>query len=228
MKKTTKIIITLTIAIILIGVASFLIYGDFFGSSKNNESNNKQGLSENDDLKAEESDVYTEETEEADEKSDNDNEIQEQNDGVEKESDSNSVAEDGENDSDTGITSEDKNADSLRADYDKILKSGKPSIIVFSYDADCCASTKAFFDEYNGSVKEIMRKYSDNFNTLFINTGTLDDKDMDTAVEIASGNNVVNLPSILILDKSGSAYKVIEGVFDEEEVKEILKGMIDG
>jgi hypothetical protein len=37
----------------------------------------------------------------------------------------------------------------LQTAYEKIKDSKKPSIIVFSYDADCCPSTKQFFDEYN-------------------------------------------------------------------------------
>ena len=59
-------------------------------------------------------------------------------------------------------------------------------------------------------------------NTLFINTGILDKDNMNTLLEIATENQVLNLPSILILDKDGKAYKVIEGLFNEAEVKQIL------
>ena len=115
MKKTTKITITLIVAIILIGVASFLIYWDFFGNSKNDESNNRQKLAEyNGDLQTKEPDVYTKDAEEADEKSDNDNEVQEQNDGTENEDIINSAAEDTKNDPNTTSTSDSKNIDSLK------------------------------------------------------------------------------------------------------------------
>jgi hypothetical protein len=39
-------------------------------------------------------------------------------------------------------------------------------------------------------------------------------------------NNVSQLPSIALLDKEGRPYKLFEGVFDENEVKRILDGMV--
>ena len=115
--------------------------------------------------------------------------------------------------------------DSLRSTYQSFIESGKPSILVFSYDADCCASTKAFYDNYNGMAKKLLEEYKSKYNTLFINTGILDENNMSTAIEIATQYEALNMPSILILDKDGEAYKVIEGLFDEAEVKQILDGI---
>ena len=114
---------------------------------------------------------------------------------------------------------------SLRSTYQSFIESGKPSILVFSYDADCCASTKAFFDDYNGMAKKLLEEYKSKYNTLFINIGILDENNMSTAIEIAAQYEALNMPSILILDKTGKAYKVIEGLFDEAEVKQILDGI---
>lgn len=111
--------------------------------------------------------------------------------------------------------------------YQRFLESGRPSILVFSYDADCCPGTKAFFEEYNDAVMKLMKSYTGDFDALFINIGILGEKNMDTAVEIASQNNVLNIPSILILDRFGNGFKVIEGPFDKVEVKKILDGMLD-
>jgi len=132
-----------------------------------------------------------------------------------------------ENDEDANDTSAEEDPNSLKNIYQRFIESGKPSILVFSYDADCCAATKAFFDDYNGAAKKILEEYNSKFNTLFINTGILDKNNMNTVVEIASQNKVLNLPSILILDKTGKAYKVIEGPFDEIEAKKVLDGMLD-
>ena len=34
--------------------------------------------------------------------------------------------------------------------YEDIIENNKkPTMLVFSYDADCCPSTKKFFDDYN-------------------------------------------------------------------------------
>ena len=132
-----------------------------------------------------------------------------------------------ENDEDANDTSPEEDPNSLKNIYQRFIESGKPSILVFSYDADCCATTKAFFDNYNGTAKKILEEYNSKFNTLFINTGILDKNNMSTVVEIASQNKVLNLPSILILDKTGKNYKVIEGPFDEIEAKKVLDGMLD-
>ena len=113
----------------------------------------------------------------------------------------------------------------LRSTYQSFIESGKPSILVLSYDADCCASTKAFYDNYNGMAKKLLEEYKSKFNTLFINIGILDKNNMSTAIEIANQYEALNMPSILILDKDGKAYKVIEGLFDEAEVKQILDGI---
>ena len=132
-----------------------------------------------------------------------------------------------ENDEDANDTSPEEDPNSLKSIYQRFIESGKPSILVFSYDADCCATTKAFFDNYNGAAKKILEQYNSKFNTLFINTGILDKNNMNTVVEIASQNKVLNLPSILVLDKTGKTYKVIEGPFDEIEAKKVLDGMLN-
>jgi hydroxyethylthiazole kinase-like sugar kinase family protein len=75
-------------------------------------------------------------------------------------------------------------------------------------------------------VLNLAKDYRKNFNVLFINTGLLDKKDEDLLVSIVQTNNVSQLPSIALLDKEGKSYKVFEGIFDENEVKEILDGMV--
>jgi len=124
-------------------------------------------------------------------------------------------------------TSSEEETNSLKNIYQRFIESGKPSILVFSYDADCCASTKAFFDNYNGMAKKILEDYKSKFNTLFINIGILDKNNMNTAIDIATQNEVLNLLSILILDKTGKVYKVIEGPFNDDEVRKVLDGMLN-
>ena len=132
-----------------------------------------------------------------------------------------------DNSSNESSNSSEEKDNSLKGIYGRFIESGKPSILVFSYDADCCATTKAFFDNYNGIAKKILEGYNGKFNTLFINTGILDKNNMNTVIEIATQNEILNLPSILILDKTGKAYKVVEGLFDEAEVKKVLDGMLN-
>ncbi|MDZ7837086.1 MAG: hypothetical protein U5N58_03560 [Actinomycetota bacterium] len=112
---------------------------------------------------------------------------------------------------------------SLKQYYDQMLNSGKPSIIVFSYDAECCESTRIFFENYNRQAYDIMERYQDSFNTLFINTGTLSSEDMQTALEIAQDKGAAALPTLLVLDSKGEAYEIFEGTFQTEDVEEVLE-----
>ncbi|MFO7928606.1 MAG: hypothetical protein ACQEP5_09835 [Actinomycetota bacterium] len=131
-----------------------------------------------------------------------------------------------ENDSEEEKEESKANRD-LETIYEEILKSGKPSIIVFSYDAECCESTRIFFENYNKKALEIINANKEKFDTLFINTGILGKEDMETALKIAEDNRVVNLPSILILDPKGKPYKVISDIFEESEINKGLEEVID-
>jgi len=123
---------------------------------------------------------------------------------------------------DTNSEDQDK---SLKGIYERFLNSGKPSILIFSYDADCCPGTEAFFEEYNAKAMNLVESYSGIFNAVFINIGILDKTNMNTVTELAVKYEVLNLPSILILDVSGQSHVVIDGKFNEDEVKKILDGM---
>ncbi|MCM1989753.1 hypothetical protein [Oceanirhabdus seepicola] len=114
----------------------------------------------------------------------------------------------------------------LKSQYENFKKSNKPSMIVFSYNADCCPNTKKFFDEYNGKVEKLMMAYEDKINIWFINTGILEEKDEEALQNITEENEVSKIPSILLMDSSGKSIKVIQGIFDEGEVREIIDGMV--
>jgi len=231
MKKTTKIIITLIVAIILIVVGSFLIFRDFFQNNKSSEFEDEVA-GEDADLSKEEADFDNNINGEAGKEdaalqSGNENETQTQSSNADKEDGNNSTSpeENEESSENSSSTSGYESLEDLKSKYEKILKSGKPSIIVFSYNADCCASTKMFFDDYNKKALDLMEDYKDRFDTLFINTGILDEKDMDSVLDIASKNEVLTLPSILILNSAGKTYEVIGGPFEESLIKNILDGM---
>lgn len=118
------------------------------------------------------------------------------------------------------------NSTDLKTQYNYIKSSSKPSIIIFSYDADCCENTKRFFNEYNSMAKQLMKDYERKFISLFINIGTLKDYEKDVLMNIAKENGVSQIPSILIKDSNGRAIEVIEGPFDFDKVIKILDKVI--
>jgi len=115
----------------------------------------------------------------------------------------------------------------LQTAYEKIKNSKMPSIIIFSHDADCCPSTKQFFNEYNKKARQLMKDYEKQFETLFINTGILEEEEQQVLIDIAKENGVSRLPSILLKDSEGKPFKVIEGPFEDAEIRKIMDGMVE-
>ena len=116
---------------------------------------------------------------------------------------------------------------SLQEQYTLISKSSKPSIIVFSYDGECCESTKKFFDEYNNKAKQVMKDYESKYETLFINTESIKEKnDSNVLNEIVEEYGVSKVPSLLIRDNENRKVRIFEGVFDHKEVRKVLDEVI--
>lgn len=220
MIKNRKIINILLIAILLITFNLLLIFNGCSNTNNTNTVVEDQNISSNESNLSEESNDESAVSEDSIEEI----KISENENG---EDTSNNTGGKEDNSSNESSNTSDEEDNSLKGIYERFLESGKPSILVFSYDADCCASTKEFFDNYNGMAKKIIEEYNGQFNTLFINTGILDKNNMNTVIEIATQHEILNLPSILILDKAGKPYKVVEGLFDEAEVKKILDRMLN-
>lgn len=112
----------------------------------------------------------------------------------------------------------------LTAAFREITESGKPSVVVFSYDADCCETTKAFFNEYNTKAKAFLEEQKNKSNTLFVNTGVLDEEQVTEFLRIANETGITEVPCILLLDASGKPVQVLTGPFDAVAVTEAIRG----
>ncbi|SHK12635.1 Thioredoxin [Geosporobacter subterraneus DSM 17957] len=111
--------------------------------------------------------------------------------------------------------------------YENIIKNNKkPTIIVFSYDADCCPSTKKFFDDYNEKINKVAKGYKEDLNFIFINTGTVNVEDKKQIIKIAERYDVEYLPSIVLLNNNGESLKVIVNDFEEEELHDLIRPLI--
>lgn len=71
-----------------------------------------------------------------------------------------------------------------------------------------------------------MEKYKDQMEGLFINAGTQNKAEMKEIMEIASVNNVTDLPSVLLLNNKGAPVKVIAGMFDNVEMEKAIQEVI--
>jgi thioredoxin-related protein len=114
----------------------------------------------------------------------------------------------------------------LKTQYEYIKESGKASLIIFSYDTDCCENTKKFFNEYNDRAKKLIKDYEDKLEPLFINAAELEEKDRELLISIAEENEVQSLPFILIMDEEGKCVQVIQETFDNKEIRKIIDGLV--
>ena len=52
-------------------------------------------------------------------------------------------------------------------------------------------------------------------------------EDNKKKILIAGGNEITNAKLKALLDKTGKVYKVIEGPFNDDEVRKVLDGMLN-
>jgi len=110
--------------------------------------------------------------------------------------------------------------------YTEINESSKPSIIVFSYDVWCCDETHELFEDYNQRALRLLRDYDDDYETLFVNTKTLNAVSKDFLEDISIEYIMFQFPSILIRDPAGELIYLEEEMdFDEDNLRERLDGI---
>ena len=114
----------------------------------------------------------------------------------------------------------------LASIYASFKQSKKPSVIVFSYDAECCETTKAFFQDYNSKAKAFLEKQKNKLNTLFVNTGTMNEQQVSEFLEIAQETSMTEVPCVLLLDSSGKPVEIISGPFDAAAVSKAAEGLV--
>ncbi|TYQ13077.1 UNVERIFIED_CONTAM: hypothetical protein Cloal_4126 [Acetivibrio alkalicellulosi] len=128
---------------------------------------------------------------------------------------------------DTNANAEEStNGDSLHERYERIKSSNKPSIIVFSYEGDCCPGTKQFFDNYNEQIRTLLKEYEDKFETMFIDLDGVTREDGEIVDIIAEKNGINQLASFVIRDSEGNPKRVVEGPFDMDEIKSFMDGVL--
>lgn len=111
--------------------------------------------------------------------------------------------------------------------YEDIIENNKkPTMLVFSYDADCCPSTKKFFDDYNEKINKVAKEYRDKLNYIFINTGIVNENEKKQVIEIAKHYDIDYLPSIVLLNHNGEMLKIIVNDFDEQELLDLIRSLI--
>lgn len=114
----------------------------------------------------------------------------------------------------------------IKENLDKAIALGKPVILAFSFEADCCPGTKKFFDDYNLQIKQLFSEYEGRVTGFFINTGNLKEETRDLLMEVAKRYQVQQIPSLIILDGAGEKHYQVEGPFQLDHIREKLGQVI--
>lgn len=114
----------------------------------------------------------------------------------------------------------------VEAEYGRLKNSGRPSIIVFYYESDCCTNTKEYYEEYKKRAIQLLKDNNRDLGTLFINTIELTEAQGKAVQKIAEENGITAYPSILLLDSNGEPAKIINGFFENKTVNVIINGLV--
>lgn len=102
----------------------------------------------------------------------------------------------------------------------------KPVALVFTYNADCCPTTKEYFDKHRSSVKNLEKKYAQSVNFVWIDIAYYDEHDREGLNSIARKYGVTAVPALVLIDSRGNSQPVIMGEIDEKSVAGKLAGMV--
>lgn len=104
----------------------------------------------------------------------------------------------------------------------------KPAVLVFTYNADCCPSTKEYFEKHKAVVRNIEQKYSTKANFVWIDIAYYEEKDKEGLMSVAKKYDVSAIPALVLIDSKGIPQPVILGEIDEKQVEAKMEGLVKG
>lgn len=110
---------------------------------------------------------------------------------------------------------------------EEVMSHRQTTVLVFSYDAECCPGTQEFFAAYKEDVCHAMEPFSDKVQFVWINAGVENKAWQDEIAAIARQYSVTHLPSLLVINTAGETIELIVGSFDENQLHLILEGEVE-
>lgn len=99
----------------------------------------------------------------------------------------------------------------------------KPSkAIIITYSADCCASTKKFFEDHRTNVKELDNKYNSLMQFAWYDYSTEDPAVKNEIIALMKQYQV-QLPAVVVVDADGNVMAKQSGRQGLDEVKSVLE-----
>lgn len=101
-------------------------------------------------------------------------------------------------------------------------------MLVFTYDADCCSSTKEYFEKHRTAVKSLEQKYSAEVNFVWIDVARYGEAEKDSLVSIAKKYGVSAIPALVLIDAKGKPLPAVFGEINEKTIAGKLEGLVSG
>jgi len=102
--------------------------------------------------------------------------------------------------------------------------SGTPAqAFVFTYNADCCASTKKLFDTHRNAVKDFESRYGDLVKFTWYDIALQDDSYQKELLEAAEKAGVNKIPAFVVLDRKGNVLARQTGNLKAEEFNKVFE-----
>lgn len=105
---------------------------------------------------------------------------------------------------------------------------GRPVVLVFTYNADCCPGTKEFFEKHSAAVKRLEKKYSAGVGFIWIDVAHYSEVDEKGLISTAKKYGVSGIPFVVLIDAKGNPISVFPGELNEKSVDARLEGLVKG
>ncbi len=108
------------------------------------------------------------------------------------------------------------------------LNGKKPAMLVFTYEADCCPSTREYFNQHKLTVQELESKYKHYVNFAWIDVAFYQETERRALMKLAKKYSVASIPAVILIGKDGQASSPIIGEIDSDEMDKQLQRLVNG
>lgn len=122
----------------------------------------------------------------------------------------------------TACSSKDNKSDPVQTQ--SAQSSGKPAkAYVFTYNADCCESTKKIFEDHRNTVKDFENRYGKDVKFTWYDVSFQSDSYQKDLMEAAQKAGVNKIPAIVVLDSEGNVLNRQIGNIKTEELNKVFE-----
>lgn len=121
--------------------------------------------------------------------------------------------------------------DDLGATLDQRVAAGLkrgPVVVAFTYGAECCESTKRFFEEYQADVESVVEPLGGRVTLIWADVAASDRAEQLQIQRLARNYSVTKVPTTLVLGRDGQTRLRWEGTVDAQVLRSAIDKALTG